>query len=60
MEAAQGIAVFIEDKPSYDKDIAKYIVRVPGYIYLTSDGQYPKQAPGSGSSTSSIIKYWNL
>lgn len=59
MEAAQGIAVFLDDGASYDKAMAKYQVRVPGYIYLTSDGQYPKQAPGSGSTSSSIISYWN-
>lgn len=32
--------------------------RVPGYVYLTSDGPVPKEAPGSGSSQSSIERFW--
>lgn len=58
LEAALGIAVFLEDKTSYDTAMSKYMVRVPGYIYLLSDGSLPKTAPGSGTSSSSIISYW--
>lgn len=58
MEAAQGISVFLEDRKSYDRAMARFMVRVPGYVYLTSDGPVPKEAPGSGSSPSSIKKFW--
>ncbi|MFI2347260.1 alginate lyase family protein [Streptomyces sp. NPDC019443] len=59
MEAAIGIAVFLEDRGAYDKAVAKVRGRVPAYIYLTSDGSLPKAAPGSGLDTrEEIIKYW--
>lgn len=58
MEAAQGISVFLEDSKSYDKAMSRFMVRVPGYVYLTSDGPVPKEAPGSGSSQSSIERFW--
>jgi alginate lyase len=59
MEAAIGISVFLNDKPDYDKAMAKFLDRVPAYIYLTSDGPLPRTAPGSGlSGQSAIVKYW--
>jgi hypothetical protein len=59
MEAALGIAVFLEDKTSYDTAMTKFLSRVPAYIYLTSDGACPKAATGSGFTTCSQIEsYW--
>ena len=59
MEAATGIAIFINDKDSYDKALTKYLGRVPAYVYLEQDGSYPKAAPGSGLMTDDqIIRYW--
>jgi len=58
-EAALGIAVFTENKAAYDKAVEKFRGRVPAYIYLTSDGDIPKAAPGSGLDTrDKIISYW--
>ncbi|MET9662301.1 alginate lyase family protein [Streptomyces sp. NPDC006510] len=58
-EAAIGIAVFLEDRTSYDKAVVMFRGRVPAYIYLTSDGDLPMTAPGSGLDTpDEIIKYW--
>ncbi|MEU5821107.1 alginate lyase family protein [Streptomyces sp. NPDC047803] len=58
-EAAIGIAVFLEDRTSYDKAVAKFRGRVPAYIYVSTDGALPKTAPGSGLDTKDkIIKYW--
>jgi len=58
-EAAIGIAVFLDDKTSYDKAVAKFRTRVPAYLYLTGDGALPKTAPGSGLDTrDKIVKYW--
>lgn len=59
MEAAVGISVFLNDPSSYDTAISKFTTRLQGYVYLTSDGTLPRQAPGSGSSASSIKHYWN-
>ncbi|WP_405602305.1 alginate lyase family protein [Streptomyces sp. NBC_01410] len=59
MEAAIGIAVFLEDRTAYDKAVSKFRGRVPAYIYLTTDGSLPRTAPGSGLDTrEKIIKYW--
>jgi Ricin-type beta-trefoil lectin domain/Alginate lyase len=59
MEAAVGIAVFIEDRAEYDAAVARYLNRVHAYVYLTSDGSLPYTVPGSGLDTSSeIIAYW--
>jgi hypothetical protein len=59
MEAAVGISVFLDDKTDYDTAMNKFMLRVPAYIYLTSDGALPKTVPGSGLTTSSqIISYW--
>lgn len=58
-EAAIGISVFLEDRTSYDKAVAKFRGRVPAYIYVTADGALPKTAPGSGLDTrDEIISYW--
>lgn len=59
MEAAVGIAVFLEDRTAYDRAVTKFRGRVPAYIYLTSDGAYPRAAPGSGLDTrAKIVRYW--
>ncbi|POX40643.1 hypothetical protein C3486_12630 [Streptomyces sp. Ru73] len=59
MEAAVGISVFLDDKASYDKAMAKFRARVPAYVYLTKDGDLPKTVPGSGLDTrDKVIKYW--
>ncbi|MEW1863541.1 alginate lyase family protein [Streptomyces sp. NPDC088194] len=59
MEAAVGISIFLNDSSDYDKAIARYLNRVPAYIYLSSDGSLPKTVPGSGLNTSAqIISYW--
>ena len=59
MEATLGIAVFLEDRTTYDRAVAKYRTRVPAYVYLSSDGALPKAPPNSGIDTrSEIISYW--
>lgn len=59
MEAAVGISVFIEDRASYDRAVTKYRNRVPAYIYLPSDGAYPKGPSGTTIDTKAeIVSYW--
>ncbi|WP_432828235.1 alginate lyase family protein [Dactylosporangium sp. CA-092794] len=57
MEAAIGISVFLEDRASWDKAMAKFRARVQAYLYLTTDGTYPKGI-GSIDTKSEIIGYW--
>ncbi|NUT41362.1 MAG: hypothetical protein HOV86_15380 [Thermoactinospora sp.] len=60
MEAALGIAVFLEDRSAYDRAVARWRNRVPAFIYLDSDGELPRTVPGSGLDTrSEIVGYWH-
>jgi len=59
MEAATGIAVFLDDRTSYDKAIARFQARAAAYIYITADGAQPKYPPVGGiDTTSELISYW--
>ncbi|MZF83484.1 alginate lyase family protein [Streptomyces sp. SID5643] len=59
MEAALGISVFLEDKASYDKAMAKFRTRTAAYVYLESDGALPKTVPSQNLNTrEKIVKYW--
>ncbi|MET9458623.1 alginate lyase family protein [Streptomyces canus] len=59
MEAAVGISVFLEDKSSYDKAMAKFRTRTAAYVYLDSDGELPKTVPSQNlDSRDEIVNYW--
>ncbi|GHC81953.1 alginate lyase family protein [Streptomyces flavofungini] len=59
MEAAVGISVFLEDKASYDKAMAKFRTRTAAYVYLPADGALPKTVPSQNLDTrEKIVKYW--
>ncbi|MVU79893.1 hypothetical protein GPX89_21945 [Nocardia sp. ET3-3] len=59
LEATLGIAVYTEDRPTYDKAVGMYLDRVPAYVYLSSDGPMPKISARSNLRTpEAIIKYW--
>jgi hypothetical protein len=59
MEAAVGISVFLEDKTSYDKAMAKFRTRTAAYVYLSSDGDLPKTVPSQHLDTrEKIVNYW--
>ncbi|MFI7409747.1 alginate lyase family protein [Streptomyces sp. NPDC049627] len=59
MEAAVGISVFLEDKASYDKAMAKFRTRTAAYVYLSSDGDLPKTVPSQHLDTrEKIVNYW--
>ena len=51
MEAAVGIAVFLDDRNAYASARQRFLVRVPAFIYLTSDGSVPRTVPGTGRDT---------
>ena len=54
MEAAIGIAVFLEDGASYDQAMQTFLTRVPEYVYLLSDGSGPVLPLGK-----TVASYWN-
>jgi hypothetical protein len=59
LETSLGIAVFLEDRATYDKVVARYRLRVPAYVYLDSDGSMPKTIPGTGRDTrAQLVSYW--
>ncbi|SNX64542.1 alginate lyase [Streptomyces sp. TLI_55] len=59
MEAAVGISVFLEDKTSYDKAMAKFRTRTAAYVYLASDGSVPRTVPSQNlDTTAKIVAYW--
>ncbi|KKD09115.1 alginate lyase family protein [Streptomyces sp. WM6386] len=59
MEAAVGISVFLEDRTSYDKAMAKFRTRAAAYVYLASDGDLPKTVPSQNLDTrDKVVKYW--
>ena len=59
MEASVSISVYLDDLADYNKAIAKYLVRVPAYIYLSSDGALPKTVPAQNLNTrDKIVSYW--
>ncbi|TDO52667.1 alginate lyase [Kribbella sp. VKM Ac-2527] len=59
MDAAIGIAVFLDDRAAFDKAIGIWRGRVPGYVYQKSDGPLPK-APTTCSldTREEIVDYW--
>jgi hypothetical protein len=59
-DAAIGIAVFLDDRASFDKAVALWRGRLPAYVYLSSDGPLPKTRPGSKYDTEAeIVAYWH-
>lgn len=48
MEAAVGVAVFLNDRTSYNSAVARFLNRARAYVYLDSDGPLPFAVPGSG------------
>jgi len=45
IDAAIGIAVFLDDRASFDKAVTMSRQRVPAYFYVSSDGPKPVPAP---------------
>lgn len=59
MDAATGIAVFLDDRASYDKAITRFQARAAAYIYISADGSQPKYPPVGGINTlSKLVSYW--
>ncbi|UPK90895.1 hypothetical protein LCI18_001830 [Fusarium solani-melongenae] len=61
MEAAVGISIFLDDQASYNTSLARFLDRVPAYIFMKSDGQLPHIAASDTNlnTDAKLIKYWN-
>ncbi len=59
IDAAIAIAVFLDDKATFDKAVAMWRKRVPAYVYLTTDGPLPVAPPaGNAVGQQQIIAFW--
>ncbi|WP_030672040.1 alginate lyase family protein [Streptomyces sp. NRRL B-1347] len=59
-EAAQAIAVHVEDRAGYDKAVGIFEDRVPAYFYLRSDGPQPAYPPRTSIDTrGELVAYWH-
>jgi hypothetical protein len=59
MEAATGIAVFLDDRASFDRAVARFRERIKAYVYLASDGPLPVAPPGETDvPRGRLIGYW--
>ena len=59
IDAAIAIAVFLDDKVTFDNAVAMWRRRVPAYVYLTTDGPLPVAPPtGNATTPQQIIAFW--
>ncbi|MFE6685055.1 alginate lyase family protein [Streptomyces sp. NPDC057743] len=58
-DALMGIAVFLDDRTTFDRAAAMWRQRLPAYVYVTSDGALPVPPPRAGiSGKAALVKYW--
>jgi hypothetical protein len=55
IDASMNIAVFLDDRATFDRTLTMWRKRVPAYLYLAEDGPRPVQPPGSSKD---IVAYW--
>jgi hypothetical protein len=59
VEAAIGIAVFLDDQATFEKAVSMWRARVPAYIYMQTDGTLPVPPPGGDYvSAGSLQSFW--
>ena len=59
IEATIGIAVFLEDRASFNSAVAMWKKRTPAYIYLSSDGATPvPPETGNANSPAALEDFW--
>jgi hypothetical protein len=58
-DAMLGIAVFLDDRATFDHALARWRKRVPAYIYMEADGPRPIPPPDAGKDEPAALKkYW--
>jgi hypothetical protein len=58
IEASLAIAVFIDDRGTFQKAADMWRARVPSYIYMTSDGPMPVPPPSTTYGAADLASYW--
>jgi hypothetical protein len=58
VEATMNIAVFTDDRPTFDKAVSMWRERIPAYAYVTADGPTPNPPPRGNKTGAALIKYW--
>jgi hypothetical protein len=62
IDAGMGIAVFLDDGPSFEKVLAMWRTRTPAYMYLSKDGMVPNAPPLAAGvmpyGQAQISQYW--
>lgn len=58
LDAAMGIAVFLDDRPLFERVVERWRTRLPAYIYLSADGPVPVAMPGSARSPEALADFW--
>jgi hypothetical protein len=58
LDAAMGIAVFLDDRPLFDRVVQRWRIRLPAYVYLSGDGPVPVAMPGSSTSPAALADFW--
>jgi hypothetical protein len=60
IEAAVVMGVYLDDRPVFDRAIARWRRRVPAYIYMRADGPRPAPPPDGGKdSPERLLAYWH-
>jgi len=58
-DALIQIAVFLDDRTSFDAAVAMWKRRVPAYIYMAADGSTPLKVPGQGATWNGASQYFD-
>jgi len=58
IDAMLNIAVYTNDRATFDKAIAMWRKRVPAYIYLKTDGATPVPPPTGSKTGSALTEFW--
>ncbi|MER7457599.1 alginate lyase family protein [Micromonospora sp. NPDC126480] len=59
LDAAVGISVFLDDRPSFLKAVETWRLRLRSYVYLSSDGALPKASPDDTYTTQQLVRQWS-
>jgi hypothetical protein len=57
IDGTMAIAVFTDDRATFDNAVSLWKTRVPEYIYLTSDGEFPVR-PSTASTNDEVLALW--
>lgn len=59
IEAVLAIAVFLDDRATFEHGVEMWRARVPAYVYLSSDGPLPVAPPaGNAKTQQELIAFW--